>query len=756
MEEEAQKRYTDCVYFLASPLTCKKGIECEYRHSENARINPRHCWYWLNGNCLNPHCAFRHPPLEVHSPGSVNESSPASGNTSKTRVPCYFFFQGYCVKGDKCSYMHGTPFGGNSGVSASQKTTKVNGTGTEPQSVEKKDTNGSDNATAKLAPVRSTTTEGQLPTEPKCISEVGPPLYNENTDQHTPELSLPDLEYPLESLPEDPPVNDINFGTRSEIHQDQPTDDWLENDMESDEWLEESSPGFDVLVDDGPEQLGYQDDGDYLSNFDMEPGREPFLLRERLIPATDELAQFDYEGMHEELGYFEGGSQFAHMTYDQCEELAHERSYGHVNQHKRKSFEDRDLDVAVLSERRGLPIEKYSCRIEKADLRHRLGKYRRADRTQIGCKFPRRSHSGGRAADFHHGCRQQGNEQIYPDTVAVRHQGSRSKNVRTRFRMLSAIDSFPRESFNNTEPDFEQSPENFLSRSSVARQGSIEHFRGGHKEKDRGRIHVGAGAQLESSGFRKHATKIDLGKNDTDFARPKTLEQIKEAKRKAALLNNGPKICDANDERQNSEQSAVCGSQFVALKSQVGNNLPGEERKINLGKVIVNESIKLQSFEGPKPLSALLKAKQKSSDSPAGKLLSKGKGEFSQKSELNGNSKTSEIGGKSTVLSLHSQKEEEEGGFEQGRKETCAPISDVLENKSSCLSTKFELGNSPFQSSGVPVITENDRRENLSSQMEMILILRTTRMMILLNSLAAFLPKKFAELRDVASVYQSK
>lgn len=38
-----------------------QGNDCEYRHSEGARMNPRDCWYWLNGNCLNPKCAFRHP-----------------------------------------------------------------------------------------------------------------------------------------------------------------------------------------------------------------------------------------------------------------------------------------------------------------------------------------------------------------------------------------------------------------------------------------------------------------------------------------------------------------------------------------------------------------------------------------------------------------------------------------------------------------------------------------------------------------------
>ncbi|KAF0925919.1 hypothetical protein E2562_018722 [Oryza meyeriana var. granulata] len=52
---------TDCVYFLASPFTCTKGSKCEYRHAEGARFNRRNCWYWFQGNCVNPSCTFRHP-----------------------------------------------------------------------------------------------------------------------------------------------------------------------------------------------------------------------------------------------------------------------------------------------------------------------------------------------------------------------------------------------------------------------------------------------------------------------------------------------------------------------------------------------------------------------------------------------------------------------------------------------------------------------------------------------------------------------
>ncbi|XP_010554360.1 PREDICTED: zinc finger CCCH domain-containing protein 17-like [Tarenaya hassleriana] len=110
-EEEALKRNTDCVYFLASPLTCKKGSECEYRHSEYARVNPRDCYYWLNGNCLNFKCGFRHPPLDGllgNQGGAPTGPSHAQAPLSagKQAVPCVFFQKGMCIKGDRCAFVH--------------------------------------------------------------------------------------------------------------------------------------------------------------------------------------------------------------------------------------------------------------------------------------------------------------------------------------------------------------------------------------------------------------------------------------------------------------------------------------------------------------------------------------------------------------------------------------------------------------------------------------------------------------------------
>ncbi|KAB2095440.1 hypothetical protein ES319_A01G036800v1 [Gossypium barbadense] len=47
-------------FTMISPFS-NQGLDCEYRHSEVARLNPRDCWYWLAGNCINPTCGFRHP-----------------------------------------------------------------------------------------------------------------------------------------------------------------------------------------------------------------------------------------------------------------------------------------------------------------------------------------------------------------------------------------------------------------------------------------------------------------------------------------------------------------------------------------------------------------------------------------------------------------------------------------------------------------------------------------------------------------------
>eukprot|EP01018_Ginkgo_biloba_P002709 Gb_02253 [translate_table: standard] len=715
MDEESQKRNTDCVYFLASPLTCKKGSECEYRHSESARINPRDCWYWLGGNCMNLHCAFRHPPLEGRPTASSTESLPASGNANKCRVPCYYFFQGYCAKGDKCSFMHGPFYGGNPGASASQKPTKVSSTGTEPQSAEKKATIGNDSVTVDIAPVRSTSAEVQIPTEAKHVNQAGSQPRHLKTDHHTPEPSLPEVEFPQLRMP-DAPISTVNLGGRSRVSQVQPTnDEWLQDDIET-EWLEESSPGFDVLVDDGPEQLCYQEDTDYLSNYDMEPGTESTHGQERILHVTDELLEFDYDhpSVHDQSGYIEGVRKYDHRSYDPYEELNHDHlSYDHISRRKRKNFTGRAPEVAVVSGRRSLSVEGYSRHSENGDLRHRLAKRRRADRAHTADNSSRRQHLDTLPGDFHRSRRQRDDEQRHRDAVARRQQGVRQNNMRLHGRTPSGNGSFSRESFIDVESNFEGNPERLRLRHSPTRHGSGEHFRSRYKEKERGRILMDAATLSESSGFRTKTQKTELRK-DTDFARPKTLEQIKEEKRRAGLLENGFKVCDSFEEPKNSVQSESHWMRGVVLKSQVQplHNLPGDERKISLGKVVVHESSKLPSFEGPKPLSAILKAKQKSVNNESVEISgAEGTQGISQRLELNGNTQNSGIGGKANVLPLGSEKEVEEKELALGDQYTFEVTTDIQKERPSCVATGFQEGNASLQENGTPLTRENNKVE---------------------------------------------
>jgi len=81
------KKLTDCYWFLQDQ--CKKGESCEYRHSQGAHDNPTTCKFWLQNQCTDKDCKFRHP--------------------SGVKAPCVFFAQGKCLRGDACPYLHAGP-----------------------------------------------------------------------------------------------------------------------------------------------------------------------------------------------------------------------------------------------------------------------------------------------------------------------------------------------------------------------------------------------------------------------------------------------------------------------------------------------------------------------------------------------------------------------------------------------------------------------------------------------------------------------
>ncbi|XP_071722792.1 LOW QUALITY PROTEIN: zinc finger CCCH domain-containing protein 17-like [Rutidosis leptorrhynchoides] len=360
-EEEALKRNTDCVYFLASPLTCKKGAECEYRHSEYARVNPRDCYYWLNGNCMNPKCGFRHPPLDgllgtqaatgsgSFVPPSQTAVAPVthvSYNSGKPGVPCVFFQKGQCIKGDRCPFFHAptNQFGNKS----SQPTTVP----APVNEVPKKTFGGLQKCTAEERRVPPANISKAAPQEAKLQVKLAPkplPVLKEEVPQYRPEMVSS--------------IGNGNSGSRSNrSHQMDVSDDHgLQNGgYDNDEFLRESSPGFDVLVEDEKDSDYYQGE----DQFGRPEGRNLNSVDEYNIDRSAEYNSMgDADRYHNPQGY----DSYEH--YDQME--------GRYGWEQQKTSSER-VGPSHLERRGGGGYMKSERpdHVKESDLRYRLSKPR--------------------------------------------------------------------------------------------------------------------------------------------------------------------------------------------------------------------------------------------------------------------------------------------------------------------------------------------------------------------------------------------
>ncbi|KAG2301701.1 hypothetical protein Bca4012_059940 [Brassica carinata] len=321
--EEALKKNTDCVYFLASPSTCKKGAECEYRHSEYARVNPRDCYYWLSGNCLNPKCGFRHPALgNLGGLPAVSVPPSQAAGVVKQPFTCVFFQKGMCAKGDMCSYMH-TP------SAAGYK---------------------------KQHPVEATpAAAADLQISKKPVDASFPKAVKAHVDisvapRVTPALRDDREGYIPKHVGYEPVVQKMDVGltplTDGKHHKYGFEDDnSFHNGKDADDVLRESSPGFDVFVDNKARDSKYYHVGDGYGRRSQE-GR-------------NSLNEYDPD--------FGSIADQRFDSYDQREDR-------HAWGHRRGSSERGDrLERRVNGESEG------SEKILASDLRYRLAKQRKGN-----------------------------------------------------------------------------------------------------------------------------------------------------------------------------------------------------------------------------------------------------------------------------------------------------------------------------------------------------------------------------------------
>ncbi|KAJ6771750.1 ZN-FINGER C-X8-C-X5-C-X3-H TYPE-CONTAINING [Salix koriyanagi] len=412
-EEEALKRNTDCVYFLASPLTCKKGSDCEYRHSEYARVNPRDCYFWLNGNCLNPKCGFRHPPLDglfgtqttASASASAGSSLPPSHaaaataathahhNSGKQGVLCIFFQQGICLKGDRCAFSHGPNHASNR-VSQTMALTP----GTEPPPPKKVFGGLQKGTQERKLPQVNLSKAVEAPTVVKPVSKaeiasarnsagfarnVGPP---KSMDDEVPRYKPSNL----------PPEVNGNSSRSNRLHLSRVADDHvIQNGKEADEYLRESSPGFDVLVDDELRGSDYFHGEDQFGRTIGHEGRN--------LNSVDEYDMghsTDYGSLPDDLERYgdpRGSDPYEHMQGQHAWE-----------QHR--VLPERMLVAPAHLERRGHSKTDSPEHIEGSDLRYLLSKQRRVNglRSVVSNDFvpgnhvEERDYRGSSRRDPHH------------------------------------------------------------------------------------------------------------------------------------------------------------------------------------------------------------------------------------------------------------------------------------------------------------------------------------------------------------------
>ncbi|GJN26075.1 hypothetical protein PR202_gb13974 [Eleusine coracana subsp. coracana] len=593
-EEEALRRNTDCVYFLASPLTCKKvrlvfvpvqfrfgfrvqsclscihvsypflltycwilqGNECDFRHSEGARMNPRDCWYWMNGNCLNPKCSFRHPPIDglfgAPTPAIPSVSSHYGGyNSGKQMVPCYYFQKGNCIKGDRCPFYHGPQAVGNN---PPEQLAKVSSFPLEQPQAQKNEASAEANNSmqqgapiigdrSKLAVDRSvvhSAKNGVAAVSSELTSNAMKSRLNSEKVPNTPAVEKkfmtpeedPSACYQNQLPLESDPIQDWN-----QDYPMPPSDDLPQNSREADEFLGESSPGFDVLVDNDADGAAYlHDEEDF--------GRDMYPVEDYEYAPAD----FDMQA-HHERERFNGMSEHGHgQLYD-----GYERK-------RRRSSSERSMDRPFHSDRRFLHREIDRADMDRSDLRHQLRR-RRINASSAGISPDRNGEQHQRDRPYRN--RAHRDHQTHRD----RHQGPRGSTLSSR---LTGRIKLPGRSPDRVDARFENERDRkrLRDRLSPARHAdfhgvrhreagqyhdrsqrrsgelssSVRHADGRYSGRDAvDSVHTGARKNLREP---RKTNGIMDSEASLNFEGPKPLSVILQRKREAAVSNNSSSSCE--------------------------------------------------------------------------------------------------------------------------------------------------------------------------------------------------------------------
>ncbi|KAI3877502.1 hypothetical protein MKW92_004363 [Papaver armeniacum] len=345
---DIKKGNTDCVYFLASPLTCKKPLERPETTPEPATV-----------------------PQQSSVPATVPQQSslPATVPQQSSFLllchdihPClltksvcrgYFYFNGFCNKGDKCTFMH-----------VPKKTPVVNihppETKTYNESIKVQPA-----IEAPSNPVKCITSKSAVKVQFRPQEVASQPVKRKVLERN------PSLQASLPGNEEEPVKSDTPRSAEDSEQSPSPEKKTLreqveEEHIEREEWWE-SSPGLDVLVDNGLE--GYEDDHEY----------EPVHDREG-VRLHDYMLQREYKDSvgYDPVEYTGAEVMYASGIHDVSVDLDEEKIFDYACGAS-KQLMDRDLDHVPYEMRKILPRKVEVKGRNDMDLRDELRRRKRLE-----------------------------------------------------------------------------------------------------------------------------------------------------------------------------------------------------------------------------------------------------------------------------------------------------------------------------------------------------------------------------------------
>lgn len=512
------------------------------------------------------------PPSQTGASMQMPAAHATPYSANKQSVPCFYFQKGLCLKGDRCPYMHGSEPIVNPPL---QQAPKVAGSVTEPTLTLKKPTMVFEKCTSQqkipqaniVKPLEAPPTANPAPNNGIPAKRTMPsvPLINE--------LSRPKQN--------SAPVVSVNAANRPRAHQAPPLEEHLQNGREAGEFLGESSPGFDVLVDDEPEEAEYFHHEDEYGRAAGNGSRHINLMNEY---------DYDHPSEHESLAKFDREPYNGYRDYDQ-----YGRPHDQFGWEQPRVSSERVIERQSVVERRRLR-EESPDQIDRSDLRHRLSKQRKVNGSRSTTSPDRRVEINRRDDRYGEERRYRGHprrdQRLFPPETSI--------SNRLQGRITLPGRSSP-DKANDLHSDRDMDRVRNWGRSSPGR--SLP-YQGRHHDKIRRSQENFAS---EGRNFRGQSIKRD--ETDTvNFAGPKSLAELK-----------GTKVSDSSEELSTKTSNAA------TFRSQV----VVESKTMKMGKHNEEPENSL-SFEGPKSLGEILKRKR---GAVAGNGTSSSEGEDSSHKE---------------------------------------------------------------------------------------------------------------------------